>query len=60
MRISDMTENQYATYLRGVDDGEYNAINACFGGRRSAPQFYSSEEYDLYRQGYDAGYGAID
>lgn len=60
MRISDMNETQYATYIRGVDDGEYNAINACFGGRRSAPIFDTQEEYDLYVQGYDAGYDAID
>ena len=60
MRISDMTKKQYATYLRGVDDGEHNAINACYGGRRSAPIFDSEEEADLYMQGYGAGYDAID
>lgn len=26
MRLSDMTEAQYSTYLRGVNDGEQNAI----------------------------------
>lgn len=60
MRISEMTESQYSTYLRGVSDGEHNAINACFGGLRSTPAFDSQEEYDLYHQGYDAGYDAID
>ena len=60
MRLSDMTEAQYSTYLRGVNDGENNAIHACFGGLRSSPSFDSPEEYDLYTQGYDAGYAAID
>lgn len=60
MRLSDMTEAQYSTYLRGVNDGEQNAINACFGWFRSSPSFDSPEEYDLYMQGYDAGYAAID
>ena len=60
MRLSDMTESQYSTYLRGVRDGEQNAINACFGGFRSSPSFDSQEEYDLYMQGYNAGYAAID
>ena len=60
MRLSDMTETQYSTYLRGVNDGEQNAINACFGGFRSSPSFDSPEEYDLYMQGYNAGTAAID
>ena len=60
MRLSDMTETQYSTYLRGVNDGEQNAINACFGGFRGSPSFDSPEEYDLYMQGYNAGYAAID
>ena len=60
MRISDMTEKQYATYLRGVDDGEHNAINACYGGRRSAPIFDSKDEAALYMQGYGAGSDALD
>lgn len=51
---------QNATHLRGVNDGEQNAINACFGGLRSSPSFDSPEEYDLYMQGYDAGYAAIE
>lgn len=55
-----MTEAQYSTYLRGVNDGEQNAINACFGAFRGIPPFDSPEEYDLYMQGYNAGYAAID
>lgn len=55
-----MTEAQYSTYLRGVNDGENSAIHARFGGLRSSPSFDSPEEYDLYMQGYDAGYAAID
>ncbi len=60
MRLSDMTEAQYSTYLRGVNDGEQNAIYACFGAFRGIPPFDSPEEYDLYMQGYDACYAAID
>lgn len=55
-----MTEAQYSTYLCGVNDGENSAVHACFGVLRSSPSFDSPEEYDLYMQGYDAGYAAID
>ena len=43
MRLSDITEAQYSTYLRGVNDGEQNAINACFGAFRGIPPFDSRE-----------------
>lgn len=43
MRLSDMTEAQYSTYLRGVNDGEQSAINACFGAFRGIPPFDSPE-----------------
>jgi len=62
MRISDMTEEQYATYSRGWDNGEHNAINACYPQyKRAWPHsFDTPEEADLYEQGYRKGYNSID
>ena len=57
-----MTDAERKAFNRGWDDGEHNAINACFPQyKRSWPHsFDSPEEADAYDRGYRKGYNSID
>lgn len=59
--MTQMNETEREAFNRGWDDGEHNAINACFGNQRSWPHaFDTPEEEAAYERGYRNGYNAVD